>query len=133
MGIDYRGIAVIGQRVKARDMVRVERLKAFDHDHPEDWSHDPKTGEKLWREVSYPRIDQYDLDRLNLQVFGLGYHEFIGVGAETGSSLIGGDPAMLRLSLVEPVMVLERVRELLEPLGVFDLEQFGLWALLREA
>lgn len=48
MGHTCHGTALIGYRIPI-EVFRYERkVKAFQHDYPDDWVADPKTGQKLW-------------------------------------------------------------------------------------
>jgi hypothetical protein len=50
MGCSIYAHAIVGLRVPWGTVYKGQkRVKAFDHNHPEDWDVDPKTGEKLWR------------------------------------------------------------------------------------
>ena len=48
MSVSYHAYAVLGVRIPRKRFFRVERKKAFDHNCPEDWQVDPKTGKQLW-------------------------------------------------------------------------------------
>lgn len=42
-------IAALGILVELSKLTRPVQLKIGDHNHPEDWDYDPKTGKKLWK------------------------------------------------------------------------------------
>jgi hypothetical protein len=48
MGADYKAYAVLGVKLERREIFKPKRIKAFEHNHPEDWKVDPKTGRELW-------------------------------------------------------------------------------------
>jgi len=52
MGASYHAYAVIGIKLSKNELFKPKRYKAFEHNYPDDWSHDPKSGRDLWK--SYP-------------------------------------------------------------------------------
>ena len=109
MGVDYAAIAVVGIRLHKSDLTICSRVKAFPHNHPEDWKVDPITGNELWRDVEesvFGEYFEYGYDKLPgskpLQTFH-GDHEdedpeiFIGRGVQTCSNRGGGGSARLSI------------------------------------
>jgi hypothetical protein len=51
MGCSVYGYAIVGLKVPWDKVCKgKQKVKAFKHNHPEDWEVDPKTGTKLWYE-----------------------------------------------------------------------------------
>jgi hypothetical protein len=48
MGVSAHPYAIIGVPIDIDRLYRWEKVKAFEHDFPEDWKVDPKTQKKLW-------------------------------------------------------------------------------------
>lgn len=63
MGCSYYAHTVIGIKVDPEKLYTEQRVKAFEHDHPEDWEVDPKTGKKLWV-VEHVPIDGAEDDKV---------------------------------------------------------------------
>jgi len=144
MGADWYSSAVIGVRVREADCYRTERVKAFDHDHPDDWQIDPVTGKTLWKkrrtcvfaneEDKNQDVEWFAKMAAGFRVFESGCNGdseylIIGFGVTTGSSR--GDNYSNVVSLLEDMDVLKgELEEFLSPHGLWDPEKFGLWALL---
>jgi len=58
MGGSYSAYLVVGMRIQAQDVYETKKVKAFPHNHPEDWEVDPKTSRKLWNEESHLAIEE---------------------------------------------------------------------------
>jgi hypothetical protein len=156
MGADYIAKAIIGVPLPDEDDLprakTTTRKKAFDHKYEDDGETDfhPKDGRKLWLdekeevETDYPAI-----------VFDVGYGDtdleegqkfikipkeievasgtdgdgsFIGAVLETGSSNGGDDVAFRTLADIGVVKI--KIKNILEPLGLWDEKKFGLYAVL---
>lgn len=50
MSVTFVAKAIIGLRVPTDMLIRRVRVRAFDHDYPEDWRLCPKTAKTLWTE-----------------------------------------------------------------------------------
>ena len=57
MGYNPRINVVIGVKFNKDELVRVQHVKAFPHDFPEDWKVDPKTGRPLWKQKKTYLLD----------------------------------------------------------------------------
>jgi hypothetical protein len=136
MGCSYRAHTVIGIRVNPAMLFELKRVKAFEHDHPEDWEVDPKTGKKLWAMESVPVAGVEGLDRDNTTVAGYpvvygqeGEEAYIAlhhqeVHSDGGSS----NPAFMEIKTKELDLadeVYAMVNKLV-PLGFWDPYSFGL-------
>lgn len=152
MGVSYYAKAVVGVRVPTHKLYEKKTVKAFDHDFPSDWKVDPKTGRELWvRESAFVledhgvTEDDYDWrhgKRSNearaTVVFEQGRGDSdrgsnayvcrtvsqieVGRSGDWGNKKVIGGPD-------EFDMVFEAtfLRELLEPLGLWDPRNFGVW------
>jgi len=58
MGGSYSAYLVVGMRIQAQDVYETKKVKAFPHNHPEDWEVDPKTSRKLWNEESHLVLEE---------------------------------------------------------------------------
>lgn len=61
MSCSYTAYTIIGVPVDPSKLYTEQRVKAFEHDHPEDWEVDPKSGKKLWKTEHIP-VEGYDED-----------------------------------------------------------------------
>lgn len=134
MGADYTAMAAIGLAFKAEDLTVIKRTKAFPHDYPEDFDFCPKTKKPLWvdKKVSY---DGFDGDKL------LGYPVIsAGCGDETLIACLisandtysnGGKTVDMRPLDFALVAAKKRMKADLEPLGIWDEKEFGLWTVLH--
>jgi hypothetical protein len=158
MGADFYAKAIIGVPLPDEDKLPrakvTVRKKAFNHKYEDNGETEfhPKDGRKLWLdekeevEEDYPSIvfdtddcaNEDDLDegqRLIKIPKGLecangtdGDSTFLGAVLETGSSN-GGDDVAFR-TLDDIGMVKLKVKDVLEPLGLWDEKKFGLYAVL---
>lgn len=141
MGADFRAYAVIGLRVDEERLYGPpKKVKAFEHNHPEDWEVDPRTGKKLWYEERPPLAD-YDPQGTEKI---LGYKVVTGTWTGRGRDAYiclhfagnrtysnGGQKDDLDLlNLPELQQSKEKMKEALSPLGIWNEKEFGLWAVL---
>lgn len=140
MGADYHAKAVIGIEINEADIPKKHfKVKAFDHDYPEDWEVEPtKPNRKLWKEGNFPEFDfeyaqeftrKIELPK-NIQLFkGTdGQPAVLGFGIETGSSNGGIDYEFEPISDITDIK--NSLKNLLEPLGMWDETSFGLYSIL---
>jgi len=158
MGVDYTAKAVIGVSLPDKEdlprAIITSRKRAFEHNYVDDGSteYDSKDGRKLWLdekeevEADYPALvfDFYnclyssDLElgqRLIEAPEGFKFaiksgtdNNCLGVVVETGSSN-GGDN--VGFSVLPDIAEVEtRLKSLLEPLGLWDKDKFGLYVIL---
>lgn len=48
MGCDYKAYAVLGVKLSKHELFKDKAIRAFEHNYPDDWKVDPKTGRQLW-------------------------------------------------------------------------------------
>lgn len=132
MGADFYAQACIGVRIPYGETFTRRRVRAYEHCHPVDWECDPRTGRKLWKYEdasvfdgklpagvsvleggSSEDIDYVYVTRVSTKSVNIGY----GSDSETPSSLENVSVEKER----------EALRNVLEPLGLWKPEQFGLW------
>lgn len=49
MGCDATATAIIGFRMKTNSLFTLEKVKAFEHNYPDNYKVDPVSGKELWR------------------------------------------------------------------------------------
>lgn len=49
MGVDVYSYGYIGLKIKGEDILEMKKVKAFEHDYPENYKLCPMTGVALWR------------------------------------------------------------------------------------
>lgn len=141
MGADYTAGALIGIRVDPTKLYREKQEKAFKHSYPLDWKVCPKTGRELWRTVREPidgAVSRYEgEDASKIGPYDVTYgtdHEtaFICIVSTNDTySNAGNDCAMVSIPVgFNIVEEKEKLRETLEPLGLWDEKLFGLWTVL---
>ena len=133
MGCSYTAYTVIGCRVPDSRMYRETQVKAFDHNFGEDMKFDPQTGKPLW--ITERMLVNGD-DYLDQSDFG-GFYAvtddperpdfyYIGVGSESSPKYDHGNgPARMDFPVEDEVKA--RLKEYLEPLGLWDEAEFGIW------
>jgi hypothetical protein len=144
MGLDVSAHAIIGVKVPVEQIFKKVKVKSFDHNMPEDWSVDPKTGKQLWYSAwrfigaaSSPD-DEYEYEYPDLYIDWADYPErrpnfVIVVGASVStdshrhsshspnrSSPLGTD-SLLKASA--------KVQSVLEPLGLWSNQPLELFAI----
>ena len=142
MGVDYRGVAVIGICVSKSVLTIEERVKAFPHDHPENWKVEPETGQELWRDTErsvFGKDFEYGYDELpyGLQSFQTSYYGgdpeiLIGRGVSTDSNRQGGGAVKLDIDVEDLDKIAQDLHKMLDPLKL-DIDiasSLGIWAAL---
>jgi hypothetical protein len=146
MGVDYKAYyAVIGCILdRSKIAVKQEKVKTFKHDYPEDGEtkFDPKTGIPLWKTIEYPEyiFDAYDcegrakvikLNGLNIFISGGGNTpEVIGIGTGRKTYSNGGEAYDFRPLVEDLDSIKKRIKDVLEPIGMWDETSFGLYSIL---
>lgn len=129
MGVDYTAKAVIGLRVFKDELYKQQTVKTFAHHYEEDTDvrFCPKTGRPLFALKNVP-IPEYQEDEslAGFAVHTLGYcgeadYILVGHGIESD-----GEPDMIDIEGINEMRVDMKAK--LEPLGLWDEEEFGLWA-----
>ena len=142
MGASIYTHAIIGLKVSWDQVCTgTKKVKAFKHNHPEDWEHDPKTGQKLWYEQD-TFIDGWEGEEYGSEKLG-GYgvvseppsyegspeYVFICLAFTDGGDPLEGDPpqrAKLPTAREEATF-----KQKMADLGLLDednLDDYGLWA-----
>jgi hypothetical protein len=149
MGADYSAYAVVGCIIDRSNIpMKKERVKTFKHDYPDNGEikFDPKTGEALWKTIEYPEFvfaDQGDpnpddndgktkvikLGKLKIFTGTDGKPEVLGVGTGEETYSNGGDDYDFT-PLEDVDSIKNRVKEILEPIGLWDEKKFGLYSIL---
>jgi len=157
MGADYYAKVIIGIMLPDEDEIKKavikSRKRAFDHDFDDDGETEfhPKDGRKLWldeleeTEADYPAyifdVGEYGVEECEegqaLIRFpdGIDYAYgtdsatgYVGFVLETGSSNGGQDEVFSKLPNVEHLK--EVLKSILEPIGFWDDDNFGLHVVL---
>jgi len=143
MGADYCAYAVIGCLVDEEKIpMKKTRVKAFKHDFPDnpEVQFHPKTGQQLYEDVEYPAFafenDSPDVEVIKLEKYGLElfsstdhHYTVIGVGTGKDTYSNGGDEYDF-VKLPDISKIKSKVKEVLEMIGQWDEESFGLYSLL---
>jgi len=128
MGIDYYAYVILGLPIDEDKLVtgHTETIKAFDHNYPEYMSYCPKTGKKLW-ENKYIVENEIDLDDISEdiesvqdddKIYAAIFLEYMNLKRDSGSIL-------LEIPNIEEAK--QKMRQYLEPLGLWNEEDFGLY------
>jgi len=128
MGIDYYAYVILGLPIDEDKLVtgHTETIKAFDHNYPEYMSYCPKTGKKLW-EDKYIVENEIDLDDISEdiesvqdddKIYAAIFLEYMNLKRDSGSIL-------LEIPNIEEAK--QKMRQYLEPLGLWNEEDFGLY------
>ena len=153
MGADYSAVAVIGVPLPDEDSIprakTTTRKKAFKHKYEDDGDieFDPKTGKKLFldeteeTEEDYPAFVFNDENGLEpgqkiikipkgLEI-AMGTEDScgcLGIVVETGSSNGGDDYGFMPIPDLDELKA--KIKDFLEPLGLWDEKGFGLHVIL---
>ncbi len=143
VGADYYAKVIVGVRVPSKKHHQEKRVKAFAHNHPEDWSVDPKSGKQLWTTDEVFLLDGVALDddydwrkgdrkgRKAVVTYdqrgdGRGENAFIGRHFE--QIHIGeGDDKPASISGVDMLAEKKFLEDLLTPHGLWNEKNFGIW------
>jgi hypothetical protein len=157
MGADYYAKAIIGIELPDEDTIPraiiKTRKRAFDHDFGDDGETEfhPKDGRKLWLdeieevEANYPAyifdVGEYEVEECDEgqtlihfpdgtdYAYGTdGEAQYVGFVLETGSSNGGQDEVFSKLPDIEHLK--EVLKSILEPIGFWDDDNFGLHVVL---
>jgi hypothetical protein len=136
MGCSVYGYAIIGLKVPWIKVCSHKRkVKTFDHNYPEDWVVDPKTGKQLWREED-GFIDRWEGEYAGEETLCdyevvRDYEEpdfaIICLRKSETRDLLEGycDPPVVGLPSTEAI---KSFQEEMSVLGLWDPENFGLFA-----
>jgi hypothetical protein len=137
MGVDYSAVALIGVRVDLDNLMPKKKVKAFPHDYPEETMFCPKTGRKLW-DVERVPVDGYDEGKDLFHGFRVhagtnwsdGTHEMF-IAFESVRVKDDDGTAIRHLTGVNCISEMSKcMQSVLEPLGMWDENEFGLWVVL---
>ena len=137
MGCSVYCHAIIGLKVRWDQVCTGKRkVKAYKHNHPEDWEVDPKSGQPLWKEADV-YIDGFDGDTIGLGdypvVYERGYEGmypdadvFICLAVcGSGDLMEGASPGKTVLPTAASI---QEFQQRMEALGLWKPSAFKLWA-----
>jgi hypothetical protein len=134
MGADFYAHAVIGVRVDPKKLSVGRKTKAFLHGYPESMNFDPDSGKALW---CVDEVPAEGVQERRGDTYVAGYRVLFGTDRKTAYIALmraetGYQKHQARVSLpnLDLNAAAKEMREKLEPLGFWDAEAFGLWAVL---
>ena len=135
MGCSVYGNAIVGLQVPWSKVCKgKKKVKAFEHNHPKDWSVDPKTGKKLWHEENVFIAgwegeyagEEFLCDYEVVRDYEDPDYAIICLSrAETRNLLEGADPVRGNLP---DAFEINDFKDKMEKIGLWDPLNFGLWA-----
>ncbi len=131
MGYDATAQTIIGVKINEKHLYENKPVRCCQH--PEkDSKFCSECGKPMWKDCQV-RKDFYDDDNVVSEVFNLVELQhadwcFIGLVAESGSQ---GAPVKQTITDIE--FVKQELKEVLEPLGLWEEESFGIWTNLLES
>lgn len=148
MGADYYASVIVGVRVPSKKLHATKRVKAFEHNHPEDWTVDPKNGRQLWKSEESFLLEGVVLDddydwrqgkRMGCQAVAIfdqgrderGENAFIGRHIEQihiGEGRDQGPSSLIGIDMLKEKKFLE---DLLAPHDLWNEKSFGIWLVGR--
>lgn len=147
MGADYSAFAIIGCIIDLKKIpVITKKVKAFEHNVPEDSDvkFDAKTGRALWEEEEYleytfetdyegERVgpDTKKVDKKGLKLYYGTDGEPVILGFGVGDTYSNGGNDYDFRSLSDTNEIKEKLKSILEPLGMWNEKKFGLYSLLE--
>ena len=138
--MSYYSYAVIGIKVDRDKLYQKSKIvKAFDHNHPETMNFCPDTGKPLWEKVEEPVLAGWDEDGDEFGPYTMitgteGTPRIVGIVVAEAEVYPGHYNPVHKHKRVEiPNIDVEKqkMKEFLEPLGLWDADQFGLHSILR--
>jgi len=149
MGITVAVDTVIGVRLSKDKIYKTDKVKAFDHNYPDTMKFCPETGKKLWKMDSwvarFPGLERGDDRFASLKLVNGPYtykpneEKSLGYDSDVETFYLGksfetnGYQDDKRVSFISPEMIAnikDKVRANLEPLGLWDEKEFGIWTVL---
>lgn len=148
MSVDFRAVAVIGSKIDLSKIPTKDTwIKVGKHNRPKTMKFDPDTGNQLWNVISCPKF-QFHRENDSLGEPKISFIDFSGKirielfdsGEENKQTILGfgissGTWEQPVLKCPYPLPAIEQVKnklkEKLEPLGLWDEKEFGLWAILQ--
>ncbi len=130
MGVSYNATAVLGIKIDRYRLHEKRTVKAYDHNYPESMKFDPQTGNKLWvqQESLISAINHYD----ESDDYMLGPFKVIFISeSEDCYVVLSSVSTDRRPKKTEANFNREELQQVLEPLGLWDEKQFGLWAIVE--
>ena len=141
MGVDYAACTVVGVEIDKAALYSKKKTRHRGCEHPlPDGSDDPfcsQCGRKAWIEstVSEP-LPFYDEDSDTFSGLDVVYDQCYDedktqffVGTATTMDMQCGIPAMMSPSVVEETK--RQLQAVLEPLGLWDEDKFGIWTFVQ--
>jgi hypothetical protein len=131
MSVEWNGAAVIGVKIPVTCLWTQTKVKAFDHDYPEDWVVCPKTERPLWKTSRAP-VASYNVNRETFHGYPLYFttddvEVVVGMLATPWTKRNEG-AVMVKLPPEHDVIK----RGMKEALGsLFNEKQFGLWCVMH--
>lgn len=134
MGCSYRAHAVLGIKLSHAELFHPKKIKVFEHNFPEDWLVDPKTGKQLWS--SYPVCvlnnseELYDKVNNEIDVVNNGEERSSKQFYYLGKIVSDGEyhDSENFLGIWNTDALKNHLQQLLEPHKLWFPERFGLWA-----
>jgi hypothetical protein len=131
MSCSVYGYAVIGLSINWDQICSgTKKVKAFKHNHPEDWQVDPKTGKQLWAEKDV-FIEGWNERKETLCGYSVihGYEDDVALvcvaSVSTDDLMYRGHPERAKLPSPEEI---ELFKEAMQKIGLWDDDRFGLIA-----
>jgi len=135
MGVSYSAYTVVGIRVKEHQLYKEKRIRECKHPFVEDARFCPVCGKSMFS-VEYESIAGYDegsVEFLGFDVYGgtlneddsIGTDIFIGVGC-----LVDDEYEPKKFDLLNEEEVRNELKKKLEPLGLWNEKDFGIWTVL---
>jgi len=135
MSVDFSAITVLGIKLDESDLSARREVRGCEHSVPDDAAYCPACGKKVRNTVVSPisildrgsgKLGSFDLTSAGPDCGPLIVGAVLGEAGEFPKSMRCYDPTKLDAPKVK-----EELRELLEPLGIFKEDTFGLWTILE--
>lgn len=129
MGVDYTAYTIIGSRVSRAALYRLEQRQVCEHVIPEQFAYCPECGQQRLVTVKTPLYDERSETINGLQVILIAETEDAYIAQWYRKTDMYDEPARAFVPNQEHAM--KSVQVALEPLGLWDEQQFGLWTVLE--
>jgi len=136
MSTTYHAIAIVGCKVDKSKLFTTDLVRSCEHPIPVGGvKFCPECGKRTYKKTKKP-IQDYDTDKETVcgkRVFGHYYDTNFVIIAEQCVAVDNYDgplAKMLPITVTDTTTWENKLRAVLEPLGLWDDEQFGIWTML---
>lgn len=131
MSIDWSSYAIVGLAIPMSKLEQgKKKVKAFKHDYDESMVYCPKTGKKLWEEVT-EYIPEYNRDESKLGEYKVLHQEDDEVIIALDYTSTGKYDSYCEFMNLPSSPDVAKFKKYMEYLGLWDFDEFGIYNILE--